>query len=822
MRQNVVHICLIALSFLYLLIGADTVLGQTTMFTYQGRLTDSNAVANGLYDMKFTLFDGGGNPQGSPSTVTLDSPGVQVTGGAFSVQLDFGASAFTGGTRFLEISVRQHSADPNTPAYTVLTPRQQITSTPYGIRSLTSGTADSATTATNFSGSLTGDVTGTQGATVVSSVGGQTAANVASGASAANSATNINAVNTIVKRDASGNFSAGTITANLSGNATTATSATNFSGSLSGDVTGTQGATVVTSVGGQTAANVASGASAANSATNINTANAIVKRDASGNFSAGTVTGNLSGNATTATSATNFSGSLTGDVTGTQGATSVSSVGGQTAANVATGTSAANSATDSNAAGTIVKRDGSGNFSAGTITANLSGNATTATTASAVSAAAGDSVVTAINGSSSSINTSHVTGDVELAPAAQQTATTANSLVNLKLIGVTTLGTSGTTDLLSLSASGTYSTGTFDQEWFRVDNAGGILARGTWNGATDTVGVGTIPATGDGTRLMWYPAKGAFRFGFTSGGGWDDANIGHGSFAAGSNNRASGLESFAFGETNVVDGVQSAAFGKFNTVSGLNSWAFGNQNNIAGNNTLVNGSNATVTSTASSGSTALGINHTISAAQGFAIGERATITNSRAVVVSLGSSFGVATTDAGPNTLTVRAANGIFLGTNTGTPVITAGHFIETSTGAFLTSGGAWTNSSDRNLKEDFETVDGEGLLRKLSSVPMTTWKYRIEKSGIRHLGPMAQDFYSAFGLGDSDRAITTVDEGGVALAAAQALAARTNALGQEVREKDAKIEGLQLQLRQQQKEIDGLKKLVCADHPGADMCKER
>jgi formylglycine-generating enzyme required for sulfatase activity len=112
-----------------------------------------------------------------------------------------------------------------------------------------------------------------------------------------------------VKRDASGNFSAGTITANLTGNATTATSATsattanNFSGSLSGDVTGTQGATVVANVGGQSAANVAGGASAANAATSANTADTIVKRDASGNFSAGTITANLSGNATSATTA---------------------------------------------------------------------------------------------------------------------------------------------------------------------------------------------------------------------------------------------------------------------------------------------------------------------------------------------------------------------------------------------------------------------------------------------------------------------------------------------------------------------------------------
>jgi hypothetical protein len=123
--------------------------------------------------------------------------------------------------------------------------------------------------------------------------------------------------------------SGGTITATLfsgplTGNATTSTS---FTGPLLGDVTGIQGATVVSLVGGSTAANLHSAELAANAATNLNTGSTIVKRDASGNFSAGTVTAALSGNATTATSATSFTGSLVGDVTGTQGATTLASSG---------------------------------------------------------------------------------------------------------------------------------------------------------------------------------------------------------------------------------------------------------------------------------------------------------------------------------------------------------------------------------------------------------------------------------------------------------------------------------------------------------------
>ena len=108
--------------------------------------------------------------------------------------------------------------------FAALSPVQNLTPTPYAVFannansasnavSATSATsAMTATTANTFSGSLSGDVTGTQGATVVASVGGQSAANVASGVITANSATSANTANSIVQRDASGNFSAGTVT----------------------------------------------------------------------------------------------------------------------------------------------------------------------------------------------------------------------------------------------------------------------------------------------------------------------------------------------------------------------------------------------------------------------------------------------------------------------------------------------------------------------------------------------------------------------------------------------------------------------------------
>jgi hypothetical protein len=75
------------------------------------------------------------------------------------------------------------------------------------------GSALTGITVTGFTGTLAGDVTGTQGATAVSQVGGVTAANIASGANAANAATSLNTTGTIVARDGSGNFAANNITA---------------------------------------------------------------------------------------------------------------------------------------------------------------------------------------------------------------------------------------------------------------------------------------------------------------------------------------------------------------------------------------------------------------------------------------------------------------------------------------------------------------------------------------------------------------------------------------------------------------------------------
>jgi hypothetical protein len=77
---------------------------------------------------------------------------------------------------------------------------------------------------------------------------------------------------------------------------------------------------------------------------------------------------------------------------------------------------------------------------------------------------------------------------------------------------------------------------------------------------------------------------------------------------------------------------------------------------------------------------------------------------------------------------------------------------------------------SDRDVKRQIEPVDAREVLSKLRDLPIATWTYREEPAGVRHLGPMAQDFRESFGLGDDDRRYHAVDAHGVALAAIQAL----------------------------------------------------
>lgn len=206
MTQQILKKLFINLTLFTLLACGATFAGaQTTAFTYQGRLSDGTAAANGSYDMQFSVYNAATG--GTLESIIITRTAVQVTNGIFTAQLNFGTTPNpfdTGRDRYLEISVKPTGGG----TYTTLAPRQQITSVPFANRAI------NATNATNFNGSLSGDVSGTQSATVVSSVGGQSAANVGIAVQSINTATSESTPNTLVKRDANGDLSGNVINAN--------------------------------------------------------------------------------------------------------------------------------------------------------------------------------------------------------------------------------------------------------------------------------------------------------------------------------------------------------------------------------------------------------------------------------------------------------------------------------------------------------------------------------------------------------------------------------------------------------------------------------
>lgn len=101
---------------------------------------------------------------------------------------------------------------------------------------------------------------------------------------------------------------------------------------------------------------------------------------------------------------------------------------------------------------------------------------------------------------------------------------------------------------------------------------------------------------------------------------------------------------------------------------------------------------------------------------------------------------------------------------------------------------GTLTQLSDRNAKRDVREIDGDELLRKLAALPLSSWSYKADGQAARHVGPMAQDFSAAFGLGHDDTHLAPSDVAGVSLAAAQALKRELEA---RLAEKDAQIAAL-------------------------------
>ena len=233
-------------------------------------------------------------------------------------------------------------------------------------------------------------------------------------------------------------------------------------------------------------------------------------------------------------------------------------------------------------------------------------------------------------------------------------------------------------------------------------------------------------------------------FGATIGGGGTGVLVNQvtgslGVVAGGYGNKAGFAAVVSGGEFNLASGLRSTiAGGSFNTASGNNSLA-------AGSSAKADKDGAFVWSDASTG------------------------TPFAASVVWVAP--------AGPNTFNVRAVGGVMFATSVN------------ASGAAATfcymgvSGTGWICSSDRNVKERIEPITPSRVLAGVLAMPVSTWS--IIGTKVRQMGPMAQDFYRAFGLGDTDKAINSIDSSGVAFAAIQGL---NQKLTDEVRALRAKL----------------------------------
>ena len=314
---------------------------------------------------------------------------------------------------------------------------------------------------------------------------------------------------------------------------------------------------------------------------------------------------------------------------------------------------------------------------------------------------------------------------------------------------------------------------------FRVDSAGGVVAIGQ-------LGIGIIPASGSGYRMMWYPFKAAFRAGGTADGGagnyWDDANVGFYSWAGGNLTKASAFGTFAFGDQVEVTGVDGAAFGGSNTVSGTAGFSTGASNNCTGFGCVAMG----FTNTAGGqGAVAIGYRVTADCDYCVALGHRASANGHDGAFVIADQSTTDSVEASANNQFSSRYAGGYRLYTNA-----------TTTTGVSLNAGGSsWNVISDRNAKENFRDVENEDILSRIRRMPVKTFTYKDDPYKARHIGPMAQDFQQAMRLTPDDKTINMSDLDGVTLAGVRALEERTRELKSQLDAKSATIKSLEERL---------------------------
>jgi hypothetical protein len=241
----------------------------------------------------------------------------------------------------------------------------------------------------------------------------------------------------------------------------------------------------------------------------------------------------------------------------------------------------------------------------------------------------------------------------------------------------------------------------------------------------------------------------------TVGGGGDNTASDRGATVGGGagNTASSWFTTIAGGESNIASGSRSTVGGgAYNNASGSHATIGGGWANVASGlqSVIPGGREDTIRS---------GGNFS------FAAGRHAVVLHSGCFVWGDGTGGRVAT--GGQNEWRARTSGGVWFYTNT-----------SHTTGAYMgPSQNGWTNICDRANKEHFKPIDKAALLERLARMPVTEYRVKGQDPEVRHIGPVAQDFHAAFGCGETELGINSVDADGVLMAAVQALHEQNQAM---------------------------------------------
>jgi hypothetical protein len=261
------------------------------------------------------------------------------------------------------------------------------------------------------------------------------------------------------------------------------------------------------------------------------------------------------------------------------------------------------------------------------------------------------------------------------------------------------------------------------------------------------------------------------------GGRYNVASVEYATVGGGLNNAASGYAATVGGGCgNTASGLSATVGGGYdNTASGYDATVGGGYHNTA------SGIHATVPG---------GYYNKAAGNHSFAAGSFARANHANSFVWSdscweLTSSDSVYTT--GANQWRVRARGGVWFFSNRAM-----------TSGVYLAPGSnSWASACDSANKTDFQPVDHKALLKKLATVPVRYYRMKDQNDGTKHIGPVAQEFYAAFGVGENDKSINMADADGVLFAAIQALYQELEAERQENQQLLHRVKVLEAQLNQ-------------------------